>query len=84
MKLKDLPTKYDSKKVESGKYQEWVKKGYFTAGDISKKPYTVVIPPPNITGKLHLGHVLDTGLQDIVVRRKGCKVLIPLSSRMDH
>ncbi len=70
MKLKDLPTKYDSKKVESGKYQEWVKKGYFTAGDISKKPYTVVIPPPNITGKLHLGHVLDTGLQDIVVRRK--------------
>ncbi len=70
MKLKDLPTKYDFNAVEKGKYQEWVKKGYFTAGDISKKPFTVVIPPPNITGKLHLGHVLDTTLQDIIVRRK--------------
>lgn len=70
MKLKDLPTKYDFNAVEKGKYQTWVKKGYFTAGDISKKPFTIVIPPPNITGKLHLGHVLDTTLQDIVARRK--------------
>ncbi|HHX80009.1 MAG TPA: valine--tRNA ligase [Acholeplasmataceae bacterium] len=70
MKLKDLPTKYDFNAVEKGKYQTWVEKGYFTAGDISKKPFTIVIPPPNITGKLHLGHVLDTTLQDIVARRK--------------
>lgn len=70
MKLKDLPTKYDFNAVEKGKYQKWVEKGYFTAGDISKKPFTIVIPPPNITGKLHLGHVLDTTLQDIIARRK--------------
>ena len=70
MKLKDLPTKYDFKSVEQGKYKTWVEKGYFTAGDINKKPYTIVIPPPNVTGKLHLGHVLDTTLQDIIMRRK--------------
>ncbi|MGD9604627.1 MAG: valine--tRNA ligase [Bacilli bacterium] len=70
MKLKDLPIKYDFKMVEEGKYQRWVEKGYFTAGDKTKIPFTIVIPPPNITGKLHLGHVLDTTMQDIIVRRK--------------
>ena len=70
MKLKDLGVKYDFTKVEEGKYEKWVKEGYFTAGDITKKPYTIVIPPPNITGKLHIGHVLDTTLQDIIIRRK--------------
>lgn len=70
MKLKDLSTKYDFTAVEKDKYEKWVDKGYFTAGDISKKPYTIVIPPPNITGKLHLGHVLDTTLEDIIIRRK--------------
>ena len=69
-KLKDLPIKYDFNEVEKGKYEEWVEKGYFTAGDINKKPYTIVIPPPNITGQLHIGHVLDTTLQDIIIRRK--------------
>ena len=69
-KLKDLSTKYDFKKVEEGKYDKWVKEGYFKAGDISKKPYTIVIPPPNITGVLHIGHVYDTTLQDIIIRRK--------------
>ncbi|HQD92180.1 MAG TPA: class I tRNA ligase family protein, partial [Bacilli bacterium] len=64
MKLKDLPTRYDFNQVESGKYQEWVKNGFFTSGDMSKKPYAMVIPPPNITGKLHLGHVLNNTIQD--------------------
>jgi len=70
MKLKDLSTKYNFKDVEAKKYKEWMDKGYFTAGDLSKKPYTIVIPPPNITGKLHLGHVWDNTLQDIIIRRK--------------
>ena len=70
MELKDLSTKFYFKKVEEGKYDKWVESGYFKAGDISKKPYTIVIPPPNITGKLHIGHVLDTTLQDIIIRRK--------------
>ena len=70
-RLKDLAPKYDFKKVEEGKYDSWIQNEYFKAkGDISKKPYTIVIPPPNITGKLHLGHVWDTTLQDIIVRRK--------------
>ncbi|MFA6661671.1 MAG: valine--tRNA ligase [Bacilli bacterium] len=68
--LKNLSSKYDFTKVEEGKYDTWVKNGYFTAGDVSKKPYTIVIPPPNITGKLHIGHVFDNTLQDIVIRRK--------------
>ncbi len=70
MKLKDLSTKYDFKSVEEGKYRTWVEKGYFTPGDLSNKAYCVVIPPPNVTGKLHLGHVLDCTLEDIIVRRK--------------
>lgn len=70
MKLKDLSTKYDFKSVEEGKYKTWVEKGYFTPGDLGNKSYCIVIPPPNVTGKLHLGHVLDNTLQDIIIRRK--------------
>ncbi len=65
-----LEQKYDHKKVEDGRYDHWVKEGYFTAGDKSKDPYTIVIPPPNVTGKLHLGHAWDTTLQDIIIRYK--------------
>ncbi len=68
-----LEKKYDHKKVEEGKYENWKKKGYFTAGDMSKKPYAIVIPPPNVTGKLHIGHAWDTGLQDILIRYKKLK-----------
>ncbi len=66
---KELAPKYDHKQVEHG-YQSWVEKGYFTAGDVSKKPYCIVIPPPNVTGKLHLGHAWDTTMQDMVARYK--------------
>ena len=65
-----MAPKYESKKVEEGKYEYWLKEGFFTSGDISKTPYTIVIPPPNVTGKLHLGHAWDTTLQDIIIRRK--------------
>ncbi|MCR5795980.1 MAG: valine--tRNA ligase [Solobacterium sp.] len=64
----NLAAKYDHKKVEEGKYGSWVEKGYFTAGDKSKQPYTIVIPPPNVTGKLHIGHAWDNTLQDIIIR----------------
>ena len=66
----EMAPKYESKKVEEGKYEYWLKEGFFTSGDISKTPYTIVIPPPNVTGKLHLGHAWDTTLQDILIRRK--------------
>ncbi len=66
-----LESKYDFKKVEEGKYQYWLDHHFFESGkDLSKKPYCVVIPPPNVTGKLHLGHAWDTTLQDIMVRYK--------------
>jgi len=68
-----LDKHYDHEKVEEGKYEGWVKAGYFTAGDLSKKPFSVVIPPPNVTGKLHLGHVMDTIPDDIVCRYKRMK-----------
>jgi len=51
-------------------YEFWKNSGYFTSGDLSKKPYCIVIPPPNVTGVLHLGHALDNTLQDIIIRRK--------------
>ena len=47
---KELASKYDHKSVEKGKYQHWLEKEYFKAGDVSKKPYAIVIPPPNVTG----------------------------------
>ncbi len=65
-----LDTKYNHKLVEEGKYEKWLKNKYFESGDMSKKPYSIVIPPPNVTGKLHLGHAWDTTLQDIIIRYK--------------
>ncbi|TVP86405.1 MAG: valine--tRNA ligase [Acholeplasmataceae bacterium] len=65
-----LSTKYDFKKVEKNRYQTWLKHGYFKSGDTKKPPFCIVIPPPNVTGKLHLGHAWDGALQDIVIRRK--------------
>ena len=65
-----LDKKYDHKKVSEGKYDKWLKNGYFSSGDVNKRPYAIVIPPPNVTGKLHLGHAWDTTLQDILIRFK--------------
>ncbi|KAB7708611.1 valine--tRNA ligase [Bacillus aerolatus] len=66
-----MPTKYDPKAIEQGRYDWWVKGQYFEAkDDETKAPYTIVIPPPNVTGKLHLGHAWDTTLQDILTRMK--------------
>jgi len=71
MNKTNLSTKYDFKEVEEGRYDFWLKNDFFRAGkDQNKTPYTIVIPPPNVTGKLHLGHAWDTTLQDIIIRRK--------------
>ncbi|GEM00604.1 valyl-tRNA synthetase [Halolactibacillus halophilus] len=67
----NLPPKYDSTAVEQGRYKYWVDGKFFEAkNDKTKQPYTIVIPPPNVTGKLHIGHAWDTTLQDIVTRMK--------------
>jgi valyl-tRNA synthetase len=69
--MKEMASKYDHFAVEQGKYDFWLEHQFFQAGkDLKKPPFTVVIPPPNVTGKLHLGHTWDTTLQDIVIRRK--------------
>ena len=65
-----LEKKYDHKEVEKGKYDNWVKNNYFKAGDLSKEAFSIVLPPPNVTGKLHLGHAWNTTLQDIIIRYK--------------
>lgn len=65
-----LDKKYNHIEVEKGKYDEWRKKEYFKSGDLSKKPFCIVIPPPNVTGKLHLGHAWNVTLQDIIIRYK--------------
>ncbi|MDR1002537.1 MAG: valine--tRNA ligase [Oscillospiraceae bacterium] len=68
---KNLDKLYDPKAVEDKIYKFWEDNGYFnTIADRSKKPYTIVMPPPNITGQLHMGHALDNTLQDILIRWK--------------
>lgn len=67
----EMPTKYDPQSIEKGRYEWWLEGKYFEAHPESEKePYTIVIPPPNVTGKLHLGHAWDTTLQDIIIRMK--------------
>lgn len=65
-----LDKKYNHSEVEKEKYDYWMKKGYFKSGDMAKKSYCIVLPPPNVTGKLHLGHAWDVTLQDIIIRYK--------------
>ncbi|REB07159.1 valine--tRNA ligase [Sporosarcina sp. BI001-red] len=67
----EMPTKYDPQAIERDRYEWWLKGEYFKAQPESgKEPYTIVIPPPNVTGRLHLGHAWDTTLQDILTRMK--------------
>ena len=71
MSKHELEGKFNPKDFEDEIYENWEKKGYFKpSNDKSKKPYTIVIPPPNITGRLHMGHALDETLQDILIRYK--------------
>ena len=72
-----FPSRYDPKPVEAKWYKFWEESGFFTANAQSKKPkYSIVIPPPNVTGSLHMGHALDNGLPDILAK--------PWSPRKDN
>ncbi len=64
-----LPAKYDSKLVEEKWYDYWMKNNYFHSEVDQREPYTIVIPPPNVTGVLHMGHMLNNTIQDILIRR---------------
>ena len=67
----ELEKKYNHEQVEMGKYDKWKNKGYFECSiNSKKKPFCIVLPPPNVTGVLHLGHAMDVALQDIIIRYK--------------
>ena len=69
--MTELAPKYNPNEVEDGRYQEWLDEDLFKpSGDKKAKPYSIVIPPPNVTGKLHLGHAWDTAIQDTLIRYK--------------
>ena len=68
---KELEKNYNPSEIEERLYQKWLDKKYFHAEvNRDKKPFTIVMPPPNITGKLHMGHALDNTMQDILIRFK--------------
>ena len=69
--MKELEKLYDPAQVEDKIYQSWMDGGYFhTEADPDKKPYTIVMPPPNVTGQLHMGHAIDNTWQDVIIRHK--------------
>ena len=63
-----IPKKYDSQLIENKWYQYWMENGYFFSKPDDREPYTIVIPPPNVTGVLHMGHMLNNTLQDVLIR----------------
>ena len=64
-----IPSKYDASKVEDKWYDYWMKNNYFHSTPDEREPYTIVIPPPNVTGVLHMGHMLNNTIQDVLIRR---------------
>ena len=69
--MKELPKTYEPRDVEDRLYKFWVDNGYFHAErDPDKKPFTIVMPPPNVTGQLHMGHAMDAAMQDVLIRFK--------------
>ena len=67
--MNELPTKYSPAEVEDRLYQFWMEHDLFASTPDAREPYTIVIPPPNVTGVLHMGHMLNNTIQDILVRR---------------
>ncbi len=65
----ESPAQYDPRKTEDKWYSYWLENGYFKSTPDEREPYTVVIPPPNVTGVLHMGHMLNNTIQDVLVRR---------------
>ena len=68
--MKELEKTYDPSQIEDRLYAQWMEKNYFAPNKKGRPTYTIVIPPPNITGQLHMGHALDNTLQDILIRYK--------------
>ena len=72
--MSELPSNFAPNEIESALYDKWLSAGYFTANPKSDKPpFCIVIPPPNVTGSLHIGHALDHTIQDLLIRMKRMK-----------
>ena len=69
----EIPLKYDSKKIEQKWYEYWLKNNFFQSNPDSREPYTIIMPPPNVTGVLHMGHMLNNTIQDVLIRRQRLK-----------
>lgn len=67
--MMDIPSKYDPSKTEERWYRYWMEQGLFSSAPDGREPYTIVIPPPNVTGVLHMGHMLNNTIQDVLIRR---------------
>jgi valyl-tRNA synthetase len=67
--MSSLPSHFDAEKLEKKWYDHWLSQGYFESRPDERKPYTIVIPPPNVTGVLHMGHMLNNTIQDVLIRR---------------
>src|SRR5215216_6823611 len=65
----EIAAKYNPKEVEDRWYQHWMEQGFFRSVPDHREPYTLVIPPPNVTGVLHMGHMLNNTIQDVLIRR---------------
>ena len=65
----ELPAKYDPTQIEDKWYAYWLRNNYFHSEPDEREPYTIVIPPPNVTGVLHMGHMLNNTIQDVLVRK---------------
>jgi valyl-tRNA synthetase len=67
--MTDIPSKYEPREAENKWYRYWMEKGFFHSTPDEREPYTIVIPPPNVTGVLHMGHMLNNTTQDVLIRR---------------
>ena len=67
--MQEIPKTYDPSQIEDKWYAYWMKKGFFRSVPDNREPYTIVIPPPNVTGVLHMGHMLNNTIQDVLIRR---------------
>ena len=68
-----IPAQFDAKTIENKWYDYWMKNNYFHSKPDHRTPYTIVIPPPNVTGVLHMGHMLNNTIQDVLIRRARLK-----------
>ncbi len=65
----EIEKSFDAQKIQSKWYEHWIKNGYFSSVPNEKMPFTIVIPPPNVTGILHMGHMLNNTIQDVLIRK---------------